>query len=208
MTDYSSANTALVVIDVQNDFCPGGTLGVNNGDTVVKPINVMMTRFQNIILTQDWHPSDHTSFAANHPGKSPFESISLAYGEQILWPTHCVQGSDGAKFHPDLDTGRAQLVVRKGFRSEVDSYSAFFENDKNTTTGLHGYLKDRSINRLVMAGLATDYCVAWSAVDAARLGFDVSVVLSASRAIDLDGSLAAQLEIMKTVGVDLIQELH
>ena len=201
MSDPSGADVALLIIDVQNDFCPGGALAVVGGDAVVAPINAMSARFANVILTQDWHPPEHVSFAGNQPGKSPFETVRLPYGEQTLWPAHCVQGSAGAEFHPALQRERAQLVVRKGFRAAIDSYSAFFENDHSTATGLHGYLRDRGISRLVLAGLATDFCVAWSAIDAAALGLDVTVVLSACAAIDLDGSLDAQLRAMREAGV-------
>ena len=209
--DPSSADTALIVVDVQNDFCPGGALAVANGDRVVASINALSGLFSNIILTQDWHPADHVSFADNRPGKSPFDTIPLPYGDQTLrqtlWPIHCVQGSHGAEFHADLDRERAQLVVRKGFRSHIDSYSAFYENDRSTATGLHGYLKDRGISKLALVGLATDFCVAWSAIDAARLGLDTTVVLSACAAIDLDGSLQAQLKAMQQAGVHVVDAL-
>lgn len=208
MIDPSGADTALLIIDVQNDFCPGGALAVDNGDAVVAPINAMSAQFANVILTQDWHPPEHVSFAANQPGRSPFETMPLPYGEQVLWPTHCVQGTDGAAFHAGLRHERAQLVVRKGFRPEVDSYSAFFENDHSTATGLHGYLQDRGIRRVVLTGLATDFCVAWSAIDAAGLGLDATVVLSACAAIDLDGSLEAQLRAMKDAGVKVEARLR
>ena len=203
----SSANRALVVIDVQNDFCPGGALAIENGDQVVAPINDLMNQFENVVLTQDWHPENHISFASNQPGKNPFETIELDYGPQTLWPAHCVQGSSGAAFHEALNTTPGQMVVRKGYRSDVDSYSAFFENDHKTATGLNGYLKDRSISELVFTGLATDYCVAWSAIDAAKLGYDTTVVLSACRAIDLEGSLAAQIENMKQAGIKVVENL-
>ena len=201
MTDPSDADAALLIIDVQNDFCPGGALAVANGDRVVAPINALSAQFRNVIQTQDWHPPEHVSFAANQPGKSPFETIPLPYGEQTLWPVHCVQGTDGAAFHAGLRRERVQLVVRKGFRPGVDSYSAFFENDHSTATGLHGYLKERGIRRVVLTGLATDFCVAWSAIDAAGLGLDATVVLSACAAIDLEGSLEAQLRAMREAGV-------
>ncbi len=196
-------DTALIVIDVQNDFCPGGALAVPGGDEIVPGINALMTDFGAVILTQDWHPADHSSFASNHPGKQPFEMIEMPYGPQVLWPDHCIQGSDGADFHPDLDTIPADLVIRKGFRPGIDSYSAFFENDHATPTGLHGYLQERALKRLVMAGLATDFCVNFSAVDAAKLGYDVTVRLDLCRAIDLDGSLDAALEGMHEAGVRL-----
>jgi nicotinamidase/pyrazinamidase len=194
---------ALIVIDVQNDFCPGGALAVPEGDVIVPAINAMMDRFDAVILTQDWHPTGHSSFASSHDGKAPFETVQMPYGVQVLWPDHCVQGSTGAAFHSDLRTD-ADLIIRKGFRSAVDSYSAFFENDQTTPTGLEGYLRTRGITKLTMVGLATDFCVNFSAVDAARLGFDVSVDLSACRAIDMDGSLPAALDAMRNAGVKLI----
>ena len=196
-------NECLIVIDVQNDFCPGGALAVGGGDQIVGPINAIMSDFAAVVLTQDWHPADHTSFAANHPGKVPFEMIELAYGPQVLWPTHCVQGSDGAAFHANLDTDRADMIIRKGFRPEIDSYSAFFENDHTTPTGLNGYLKTRGIDTLTLVGLATDFCVAFSAIDATGLGYDVTVLESACRAIDMDGSLAAARDNMLKAGVTL-----
>ncbi|PWE27725.1 bifunctional nicotinamidase/pyrazinamidase [Pararhodobacter marinus] len=195
---------ALLVIDVQNDFCPGGALAVSDGDAVIAPINAMMEDFAVTVLTQDWHPADHTSFAANHPGAEPFSLTEMPYGPQVLWPTHCVQGSRGAAFHEGLRTDPADLIIRKGFRPAIDSYSAFFENDKTTPTGLDGYLRARGVTAVTLAGLATDYCVAFSALDAAKLGFDVSVRLDACRAIDLDGSLASALEQMRAAGVRLI----
>ena len=202
-----SSDTALIVIDVQNDFCPGGALAVTGGDEVVPVINAMLPAFETVIFTQDWHPADHVSFASNHEGAEPFGNIDLTYGSQTLWPAHCVQGSSGAEFHTDLETSRAQVVVRKGFRSDVDSYSAFFENDRQTVTGLHGYLSNRGIGSVVMAGLATDYCVAWSALDAARLGLDTRVVLDGCRAIDLDGSLTKQIDAMRHAGVKVVDSL-
>lgn len=205
--DIRTASTALVVIDVQNDFCPGGQLAVTDGDQVVRPINQMIIAASHVVLTQDWHPGGHASFASSHDGRSPFEAIEVSYGLQTLWPDHCVQGSEGADFHPELMTDAAQMVIRKGFRRAVDSYSAFFENDKTTVTGLHGYLQDRGVRAVVMAGLATDYCVAYSALDAARLGYDVDVILPACRAIDLDGSLAAACEQMAAAGVRLTNSL-
>lgn len=196
------AETALVIIDVQKDFCPGGALAVAGGDEIVPVINAMQDRFATRVLTQDWHPADHSSFADNHQGAAPFSLIEASYGPQVLWPRHCVQGSAGAAFHPDLRTD-ADLILRKGFRAAIDSYSAFYENDHITPTGLDGYLRERGIGRLVMAGLATDFCVRFSAVDAARLGFDVVVAEDACRAIDLDGSLAAALAEMRAAGVTL-----
>ncbi|MGR3623494.1 bifunctional nicotinamidase/pyrazinamidase [Pseudophaeobacter sp.] len=193
---------ALIVIDVQNDFCPGGALAVPDGDAVVAPINALMADFDTVILTQDWHPAGHSSFASSHPEKAPFEEVEMAYGRQVLWPDHCVQGSEGAQFHPDLVT-RGDLILRKGFRRAIDSYSCFFENDHKTGTGLEGYLHTRGIRDLTLVGLATDYCVAYSALDAARLGFSVAVDLAACRAIDLDGSLNKALSEMQAAGVAL-----
>lgn len=197
-------NEALIVIDVQNDFCPGGALAVAGGDEVVPRINAMMDEFAAVVLTQDWHPEGHLSFADMHPGAAPFSQTMMPYGAQTLWPRHCVQGTTGAAFHPDLRTGPAHLVLRKGFRAGIDSYSALFENDRTTPTGLEGYLRARGIGRLVFVGLATDYCVAYSALDAARLGFEVTVQMAACRAIDLGGSLAAQEAAMRAAGVRLL----
>ena len=194
---------ALIVVDVQNDFCPGGALAVQDGDQVVDPINKMIGDFDHVILTQDWHPEGHLSFASQHDGKSPFEQTIMPYGDQTLWPDHCVQGSEGAEVHSGLNWTKAEMVVRKGYRREIDSYSAFFENDKKTPTGLSGYLKERGISQLTMAGLATDFCVAFSAIDAASLGFDVEVILPACRAIDLEGSLNASMAAMRDAGVIL-----
>lgn len=199
-----NAPETLVVIDVQRDFCPGGALAVTDGDAVVAPINALQPRFAAVVLTQDWHPPDHASFADSHPGAAPFSVTEAPYGPQVLWPAHCVQGAPGAAFHPDLRTDRADLVIRKGFRRDVDSYSAFFENDRTTPTGLAGYLRERGLSRLVFAGLATDYCVRWSAVDAVRLGFEARVVMDACRAIDLDGSLAEAEAEMRAAGVALV----
>ena len=196
-------NECLIVIDVQNDFCPGGALAVDGGDQIVGPINELMGDFAAVVLTQDWHPANHTSFAANHPGKAPFEMIELAYGPQVLWPTHCVQGSEGAAFHADLNADRADMIIRKGFRPEIDSYSAFFENDHTTPTGLDGYLKTRGLDTLTLVGLATDFCVAYSAIDAAKLGYTVTVLESVCRAIDMDGSLAKARADMAKAGVTL-----
>ncbi len=193
---------ALLVVDVQNDFCPGGALAVEAGDQIVAPINAMMDDFDAVILTQDWHPAGHSSFASSHTGKVPFDLIEMPYGPQVLWPDHCVQNSEGAAFHPKLRTD-ADLILRKGFRDAIDSYSAFFENDQTTPTGLKGYLETRGIDRLTLVGLATDFCVHYSAVDAARLGFDVTVRQDACRAIDMDGSLAVALQAMQAAGVTL-----
>lgn len=181
----------LLVIDVQNDFCPGGALAVPRGDEVIAPILRIAPRFEHIVLTQDWHPSNHTSFASSHAGKKPFESIELAYGIQTLWPPHCVQGSRGAEFHSALDLPQAELILRKGFRPEVDSYSAFFENDHATATGLGGYLREMGLRRVFLAGLAYDYCVGYSALDARRLGLPAFILRDACRAIGLDDSVAA-----------------
>lgn len=197
------ATEALIVIDVQNDFCPGGALAVAGGDGIIGRINGLMDDFATIVLTQDWHPASHASFAANHPGAAPFSLTEMPYGPQVLWPTHCVIGTEGAAFHPDLRTDPAQLIVRKGFRSGIDSYSAFFENDHSTATGLEGYLRTRGVTSVTLVGLATDYCVAFSALDAARLGFKVTVLEGACRAIDLNGSLAEARDRMRAAGVAL-----
>ena len=195
--------TALLVIDVQNDFCPGGALAVADGDAVVGAINAMLADYPVRVFTQDWHPAGHGSFASSHPGKAAFETTEMAYGTQVLWPDHCVQGTKGADFHPDLRTDPADLIIRKGANPAIDSYSAFFENDRTTPTGLEGYLRTRGVERLVLTGLATDFCVAYSALDAARLGFAVEVRLDACRAIDLEGSLGAALDQMRAAGVTL-----
>jgi len=191
----------LIVVDVQNDFCPGGALAVPDGDAVVPVINRLAGRFASRILTQDWHPAGHSSFAAAHAGKSPFETTEMPYGPQVLWPDHCVQGPAGAAFHRELDVDGADLIIRKGFRAAVDSYSAFFENDRTTPTGLAGYLRDRGFDSVVLVGLATDFCVAYSALDARRLGFATTVVTDACRAIDLNGSLAMAMTEMTAAGV-------
>jgi nicotinamidase/pyrazinamidase len=197
------ATHALLVIDVQNDFCPGGALAVPEGDTIIPGINALMDEFAAVILTQDWHPSGHLSFASQHSGHAPMDLIQMPYGPQVLWPDHCVQGTPGAAFHPALHTERADLILRKGFRRPIDSYSAFFENDKTTPTGLDGYLRTRGITTLTLVGLATDFCVTYSAVDAARLGFTVTVRQDLCRAIDFDGSLAAAQDGMAQAGVTL-----
>lgn len=197
------ADEALIVIDVQNDFCPGGALAVAEGDQIINRINMLMGEFQTVVLTQDWHPADHSSFASNHAGSAPFETLTMSYGPQTLWPDHCIQGTVGADFHRDLRTDPAQLVIRKGFRSAIDSYSAFFENDRSTTTGLIGYLSARSVRSVTFVGLATDYCVAYSALDAVRLGLKATVLLGACRGIDLGGSMAAMTEQMRAAGVAL-----
>ncbi len=200
-----SADTALIVIDVQNDFCPGGALAVTGGDGILPLVNRMIASFEHVVLTQDWHSAGHSSFASSHPGQQPFSSVDMPYGPQTLWPDHCVQGTLGAELHRGLQWGKAQLVVRKGFRLGIDSYSAFFENDRRTPTGLAGYLRERGLGRLVLAGLATDFCVAYSALDAARLGFETTVAIDAARAIDLHGSLADAVEQMQGLGVKLVE---
>lgn len=197
----------LVAIDVQPDFCPGGALAVAGGDAVVAPVNALLGRFRHAVATQDWHPADHASFAASHPGAAPFTSIAMPYGAQTLWPAHCIKGTAGAALHPGLDADRFDLVLRKGFRREIDSYSAFFENDRSTPTGLAGYLRERGLARVVLAGLATDFCVAWSALDAVRLGFAAAVVLPACRGIDLDGSMPLALDRMRSAGVVLLETM-
>jgi nicotinamidase/pyrazinamidase len=194
---------ALIVIDVQNDFCPGGALAVPEGDRIVSGINALMDSSDAVILTQDWHPKGHSSFASSHAGKAPYELIAMPYGTQVLWPDHCIQGSEGARFHADLHVDRADLIIRKGYNPAIDSYSALFENDRTTPTGLEGYLRTRGIDRLVMVGLALDFCVNYSAVDAAKLGFDVTVRQDLCRAIDLDGSLSAALDGMRSADVTL-----
>ncbi len=202
MTDFTPGPTdALIVIDMQNDFCPGGALAVPDGDACVAPINRLIGQFEHVILTQDWHPAGHSSFASAHDGGAPFGLTEAPYGPQVLWPDHCVQGTQGAAFHKDLAWTKAELVIRKGFRPAIDSYSAFQENDKQTPTGLAGYLKERGLTRLFMAGLATDFCVGWSAIDGRSNGFDVVLLEDASRAIDLDGSLAAAKDAMAAAGV-------
>ncbi len=195
------ASEALIVIDVQNDFCPGGALAVGGGDEIIAEINALMDQFETVVLTQDWHPAGHTSFAANHPGAAPFSLTEMPYGPQVLWPVHCVQGTDGAAFHPALRTDPAQMIIRKGFRAAIDSYSAFFENDRTTPTGLEGYLRTRGVTAVTLVGLATDYCVAYSAADAARLGFAATILESACRAIDLNGSLAEARSATVSAGV-------
>lgn len=194
---------ALIVIDMQNDFCPGGALAVAGGDEIVDEVNGLMADAEAVVLTQDWHPADHSSFSDNHPDAAPYSTTRMPYGSQILWPRHCVIGSQGAAFHPGLEVHRAELILRKGFRRDIDSYSAFYENDRTTATGLAGYLRTRGLDEVCIVGLAHDFCVAWSALDAARLGFTVSVIESATRAIDLDGSREAARRAMRGVGVTL-----
>lgn len=195
------AATALIVVDVQNDFCPGGSLAVAQGDEVVPVINMLGRRFSTIVLTQDWHPAGHSSFATSHPGKKPFELIEMPYGPQVLWPDHCIQGTKGAEFRADLDLAKAQTIIRKGYRPQIDSYSGFLEADRKTPTGLGGYLKERGVTRAVVVGLATDFCVSWTAQDAARAGLQTLVVEEACRAINLDGSLARAWSEMAALGV-------
>ncbi|SMO69083.1 bifunctional nicotinamidase/pyrazinamidase [Paracoccus laeviglucosivorans] len=194
----------LIVVDMQVDFCPGGRLAVAGGDEIVAPINAMMPDFDTVVLTQDWHPANHASFADNHPGAEPFSLTQMEYGPQVLWPAHCVIGTQGAEFHPDLDTRRADAIIRKGFRADIDSYSAFYENDYKTPTGLAAYLRERHLEDLYFVGLAHDFCVSWSAVDAARLGFSVTVIEDATRAIDLNGSREAARNNMRDAGVQLV----
>lgn len=198
-----TADEAIVVIDIQNDFCPGGALAVAEGDVIIPRVNALMPEFCVCVLTQDWHPADHSSFAANHPGAAPFSILDMSYGPQVLWPVHCVQGTPGAEFHPDLATRHADLILRKGFHPSIDSYSALFENDHATPTGLEGYLRARGVTRVTIVGLATDFCVQYSAVDAARHGFAVTVLDGACRAIDLNGSLAKARDNMRAAGVRL-----
>nr|WP_269846668.1 bifunctional nicotinamidase/pyrazinamidase [Paracoccus binzhouensis] len=193
----------MIVIDMQLDFCPGGRLAVAGGDEIVAPINDLMADFDAVVLTQDWHPQDHASFADNHPGAAAFSQVEMPYGPQVLWPAHCVIGSAGAGFHPTLAVDCADLVIRKGFRPQIDSYSAFFENDRRTPTGLAGYLRDRGFGDLTFVGLAHDFCVAWSAIDAAKLGFAATVIEEATRAIDLNGSRGAARDAMRKAGVTL-----
>jgi len=193
--------SALLVIDMQYDFCPGGALAVPGGDSIVPGINAAMAAFPAVILTQDWHPAGHSSFASEHPGKAPFDMVEMPYGPQVLWPDHCIQGSQGAAFHEDLDTTRADLIIRKGMNPDIDSYSAFFENDHATPTGLHGYLQTRGLTDLTLVGLATDFCVKFSGLDAARLGYRVTLRQDLVRGIDLDGSLDAAMGEMRAAGV-------
>ncbi|WP_416048670.1 bifunctional nicotinamidase/pyrazinamidase [Cupriavidus basilensis] len=205
MAKQDGPEDCLLVIDVQNDFMPGGALAVAHGDEVVPVINRLATAFARVVLTQDWHPADHVSFAANHAGTQPFQTVALPYGQQVLWPTHCVQGTHGAALHAGLEMQHAQMVIRKGHHREVDSYSAFMEADRATPTGLAGYLRERGVRRVFCVGLATDYCVAWSALDARAAGFEAVVVEDACRAIDLDGSLARAWQDLEAAGVRRVQ---
>jgi nicotinamidase/pyrazinamidase len=200
-TMHPTPHDVLLVVDVQNDFCPGGALAVPQGDAVIPVLQRVAPLFRHVILTQDWHPAGHSSFASSHPGRKPFETIQMPYGPQTLWPEHCVQQTFGAEFHPDLKLPQAELIVRKGFRREIDSYSAFFENDRTTPTGLAGYLRERGFQRVFLAGLAYDYCVGYSALDARRLGFEAIVLTDACRAINLAGSAAAMRRQLEEAGV-------
>jgi nicotinamidase/pyrazinamidase len=200
-----SADDVLLLIDLQYDFMPGGALAVAHGDEVVPVANRLAQDFRHVVLTQDWHPAEHVSFAAHHAGRKPFETIALPYGEQVLWPTHCVQGTEGAALHRDLAVPHARAVIRKGHNAQVDSYSAFLEADRSTPTGLAGYLRDTGVKRVYCCGLATDYCVAWSALDARAAGFETVLIEDASRAIDLNGSLAAAWEQLRAAGVKRAQ---
>ena len=200
---HAGDHELLLLIDLQNDFCTGGALAVPGAEQVLPTINRLAADFAHVALTQDWHPPGHHSFASSHPGHQPFDSIQLAYGAQTLWPDHCVQGSHGAEFHPQLAIAHAELILRKGYRAAIDSYSAFYENDRRTPTGLAGYLRERGLRRLFLAGLATDYCVLYSALDARQAGFEVVVLLDACRGLDIDGSVAAALAAMRKAGVEL-----
>jgi nicotinamidase/pyrazinamidase len=210
MSEHATINGSdvLIVVDVQNDFCPSGALPVPRGDEVVPIVNRLAARFRNVVLTQDWHPAGHFSFASTHPGKKPYDTIAASYGPQILWPDHCVQGSWGAEFHPALDIPHAALVLRKGMARTIDSYSAFYENDRTTPTGLTGYLRTRGLSRVFLAGLAFDFCVRYSAEDAQREGFAVFVVEDACRGIDLDGSVAATRANLAALGIACIAALE
>jgi nicotinamidase/pyrazinamidase len=198
-------NEALIVVDMQNDFCEGGALAVPGANAIVPSVNRLIGRYDHVILTQDWHPAGHASFASAWKDAEPFSSVQFSYGSQTLWPDHCVQGTVGAAFHPGLDTTKAQMIVRKGFHAGIDSYSAFRENDKMTRTGLDGYLKARGFTRLVFCGLALDYCVSWSAIDARQAGFNAAVILDASAAIDLEGSRKRMLTEMRQGGINLTE---
>jgi nicotinamidase/pyrazinamidase len=202
MSGYTPTDTdAFLVIDVQNDFCPGGALEIKDGDAVVPVINRIASKFRHVILTQDWHPRRHHSFASRHPGKEPFQTITVAYGHQVLWPDHCVQGTSGAMFHEDLSVPQAELILRKGFRTEIDSYSAFAENDRTTPTGLASYLRERGLKQLFTAGLAYDFCVLYSALDSKTAGFDCTVIADACRSVDLHGSHVAADKQFEAAGI-------
>lgn len=195
---------ALLIVDLQNDFCEGGALEVPDGSTIVPVVNQLINSFNAIIQTQDWHPEGHASFASSHKGKEPNDTIEMDYGSQVLWPDHCVQGSIGAEFHPDLNTNKSQVIIRKGFRPQIDSYSAFYENDQKTKTGLTGYLKTRGITDLYTVGLATDFCVKWSVLDGLKEGFNMHIVKDAVKGIDIDGSVESAWDEMKSEGVDVV----
>lgn len=201
---FNSERSALIVVDVQNGFTPGGQLAVANADQIIPAINELAQHFDNVIITQDWHPKNHVSFVENHPGKKPFDIIKLPYGNQVLWPSHCVQGTKDAELHPDLNLPVAQLIIRKGFHENIDSYSAFMEADHKTTTGLAGYLRERGIDTVYIVGIATDFCVAWTAIDAAKLGFNSFVVADATKGIDFNGSLQHAWQEMLAHGVKRI----
>jgi nicotinamidase/pyrazinamidase len=205
MTIEAGDNDVLVVVDVQNDFCPGGNLPVPEGDQVVPVINALARRFRHVVLTQDWHPAGHQSFASRHAGRKPYETIEVAYGPQVLWPDHCVQATEGAALRADLDIPHAALLIRKGFRPHIDSYSAFYENDRTTPTGLAGYLRERSLRRIFAVGLALDFCVRYSAEDAKRQGFDAVVIEDACRGIDVDGSVNATRASFAGLGVSVVR---
>ena len=204
MSMTPSETDVLIVVDVQNDFLPGGALAVLRGDEVIAPINALARRFAHVVMTQDWHTPDHVSFASRHPGKKPFETLTLPYGEQVLWPDHCVQGTSGAAFSDKLDLPKAELVIRKGYHRDVDSYSGFVEGDRRTKTGLAGYLTERGFRRVFVAGLATDFCVGWTAIDARSVGFETAIVEDACRGIDTGGSLAKAMAEMTSAGVQRI----
>lgn len=201
-----TASEILLVVDIQNDFCPDGALAIPRGDEVVPAINRIAGRFAHVILTQDWHPRGHSSFASAHPGRKPYDLIDVAYGKQILWPDHCVQGTRGAEFRKDLDIPKAELILRKGYHPGIDSYSAFYENDRKTPTGLGGYLRERGFSRIAIAGLAFDFCVRFSAEDAVREGFSVTVIEDACRAIDVRGSAAETQESFRKLGITCVRE--
>jgi len=194
----------LLIVDIQNDFCPTGSLAVPRGDEIVPLVNRLAGQFRHVILTQDWHPPDHLSFASSHPGKQPYDTVALSYGAQILWPDHCIQGTPGAEFHKDLQIPHAQLVLRKGYHREIDSYSAFFENDRETHTGLAGYLRERGFVRVFLAGLAFDFCVRYSAEDATSMGFDVVVIEDACRGIDIEGSVVKTRQQLTALGASCV----
>ncbi|MEC8274842.1 MAG: bifunctional nicotinamidase/pyrazinamidase [Pseudomonadota bacterium] len=205
MTEAFGPEDALIVVDVQNDFCEGGAFDLQGSSAIVKPINAIARQFQTVVFTQDFHPAGHSSFASSHPGAAPLSTIDMPYGPQTLWPDHCVQGTWGAEFHPDLDQSLAHLIIRKGFRPALDSYSAFVENDRKTGTGLDGYLRARGVRRCFLCGIATDFCVGWSALDAVDHGFETVLLRNLSKEIDLEGSLAAQMAAMDAAGVVIDQ---